>query len=366
MASYYDLFDLIDKKDKQNKKDLDEQELNNLYKKPKKDKGVNVPHFSNVYDKDFEHQADLLFMPTDRGYKYILVVTDIATRLSDAEPLKSKKSEEVHTAFKKIYKRNILNMPEYIKLDSGTEFQKDVKKWLLQNKVAVKYGKPGRSRQLAVVERTNQYIARNLFKRMQAQEILTGRKSVEWIDDLKRLIELINEKRKRDPPKVKYDAVCSGDSCNLLEIGTRVRPILDKPKDYLTGQRLHGKFRITDIRFDPIIRVIKNIMLLPGRPALYQLNNIDKPSIIDNSVAYTKNQLHVVPKNEQAPDPKKVLRGKPDTYVVKKILDTKKEKGRIYYKILWKGYPESEATWESRMNLIKDVPLLIYNFENNK
>ena len=57
------------------------------------------------------HQADLLFLPHDRlprgrkTYKYALTVVDVASRYKEAEPLTSKESAEVATAFSKIYKR---------------------------------------------------------------------------------------------------------------------------------------------------------------------------------------------------------------------------------------------------------------------
>ena len=60
------------------------QEVYNLYKTPKKDKIS--PIFYN-FEKDHTHQADLLFMPDDKGYKYCLCVVDVATALMDAEPL---------------------------------------------------------------------------------------------------------------------------------------------------------------------------------------------------------------------------------------------------------------------------------------
>jgi len=56
------------------------------------------------------HQADLLFLPHDtlgrgRGrktYKSALTVVDIASRFKEAEPLSSKESAEVASAFQKI------------------------------------------------------------------------------------------------------------------------------------------------------------------------------------------------------------------------------------------------------------------------
>ena len=50
------------------------QEVYNLFKTPKKDKIS--PVFYN-FEKDHTHQADLLFMPDDKGYKYCLCVVDV-------------------------------------------------------------------------------------------------------------------------------------------------------------------------------------------------------------------------------------------------------------------------------------------------
>jgi len=326
---YYKNFGLTKVKDK---KWLQKQELYNLFKKPIKDEHINTPHFNKTFSKDFDHQADLLFLPNDKGYKYALVVTDIATRLSDAEPLKTKNTSEVLKAFKRIYSRNILKLPDNIYTDAGNEFKGDVKKYFTNNDVVIKYAKPGRHRQIAVVERTNQYLAKIIFYRMQSQEILTGEVSKEWVEDLPKYIKAINKKRKKEPPKPDSKILCNGNSCNILEIGTKVRAILDTPVDYVTDKKLHGKFRITDIRWNPEIRIIQNIMLLPGRPPLYLLNDTNNIDKIDNSVAYTKQQLQVVHDDEEAPD-KRTIRGQPTTYVVQKIVDKKKIKSRIYYRV---------------------------------
>ena len=270
-------------------------------------------------------------------------------------------------AFKTIYDRDILDYPELIQTDSGTEFKGAVKKFFEKQKVAMRTGKPGRSRQLAPVERTNQYVGNILLKRQQAQELLTGEKSTEWTDDLPDAIEAINKKRGQKPPKPSWNTFkCEGDSCKLLKIGTKVRPQLDHPIDPITGRQLPGQFRGGDIKFDPTVRIIKNIMLLPDQPPLYQLNDIKEPNNIDQSVAYTKNQLQVVPKNEKPPPPS-VIRGKPTTYVVNKLHDKKKIKNQVYYLVEWKGYPDKkDFTWERRANLLQDVPLVVYEYEKKE
>eukprot|EP00035_Acanthoeca_spectabilis_P017554 m.368838 g.368838 ORF g.368838 m.368838 type:complete len:152 (+) comp16670_c0_seq4:216-671(+) len=103
--------------------------VTNLTKVPLKDKGVNATKF-NVHTKNSVHQADLLFLPNDNGYRYALVVVDVVTRSMDAQQLKSKKPEVVR-AFKAIYKRKYLSMPNYfLHVDPGTEFKGATKEYL--------------------------------------------------------------------------------------------------------------------------------------------------------------------------------------------------------------------------------------------
>ena len=98
--AYYDDFD-----PKQlPKQKLKKQIIYKLYKRVKKDKGKNMPHY-RVEDPGIVASADLLFLPHDNGYKYALVVVDNATRKVDAEPLKNKTAEAVLKAFVKIFNR---------------------------------------------------------------------------------------------------------------------------------------------------------------------------------------------------------------------------------------------------------------------
>jgi len=76
--------------------------LKNLIKIPKEEPKAVMPH-TTVTGKFNTEQADLLFLPEDEGYKYLLVVVDIATRLCDAEPLKSKESKVVAKAIQRIF-----------------------------------------------------------------------------------------------------------------------------------------------------------------------------------------------------------------------------------------------------------------------
>lgn len=340
------------------------QELDNLYKVPKKDKGPNMPRF-NVPIPNAVHQADLLFMPHDKGFKYALVVVDACNSVTDAEPLKNKNAETVKDAFVKIYARTILKMPERIEVDSGTEFKSVVAKYFADHNVGVRVAKVARHRQQAMVEKRNQIIGTVLFKRMVAQELLTEQPSTEWVDDLPVVIREMNKQVRQSPPKRPNDSdpMCKGDACNLIPKGTKVRVQLEQPQDVATGKRLIGKFRSTDIRWDPTPRTVKEILIKPGSPPMYLLNgNIGSRKI--EPVAHTKNQLQVVPKNEEKPSHKLIADPKSKhQFVVEKILEKKKVKNRWCYKIKWAGWPEKYNSFEPVKIITEDVPKIAADFE---
>lgn len=323
---------------KNNKK---QTELKSLYKKPIPETKGQMPK-TQVFNKNVFQQADILYMPEDNGYKYILVVVDLYDSSVDAEPVKDilSKNNDVLNAFKKIYSRKYLDYPDFITFDRGAEFtQTKVKDYFKKNEVIVKYALPGRSRQLATVERMNQKIGSIFFLRMYNQELLTGQVSKEWVDDLTTLISVLNENKKIPLKKeISDDPIVDEYTGNLLTIGQKVRLLLDKPIDTVKGNRLSGKFRASDIRWTPKIFKITEVLLKPGHPPYYLTD-------AEDWVARTKNQLQVITGKEEEPDPK-YIRGKPDTFIVSKILDKKIEKGKTYYLVKWKGFADKHNTWE--------------------
>lgn len=345
--------------------------LKNLYQPVKKDKSVNMPRFQYP-DEGLILQADLLFMPDDDGYKYMLTVVDNGSRFMDAEPLKNKDNKSVIEAFKKIFSRKIVSKPKSkLEVDAGSEFKGTVAKYFTDDGIIVRVAAVGRHRQQALVEKANQTLGSLLHKRMAAQEIITGQQSKEWVDDLPLLIKLLNEhikkresKRKQKLDDLPNEPIAEGSATQLLEAGDKVRPALEYPVDLATGAKLHGKFRSSDIKWDPKPKVIKEVLLQPNQPPLYLLEgNVGDRKI--TPIAYTKNQLNVVGKNEKLPDVK-LIRKEPKQWIVEKIVGKKKLKNKIYFKVRWKGFQEKDDTFEPRATLIKEIPELVAEFEKKK
>ncbi|MBS1738545.1 MAG: hypothetical protein JSS98_18335 [Bacteroidetes bacterium] len=334
---------------------LDNQELFNLYKRPKKDKSFESPKTNRASIKpNSVYQADVLFLPEDPTTKdkYVLVVIDISARgLTDAYPFKILNAQSVLEGFKTIFARGILPAPKYsITLDKGAEFNNQtIKKYFNDKGIFISYTQTGRSRQLSFVEQRNKVIARALFMRMTSQELLTDEASLHWTQELPKLIQAINEHALKAKAVKFSDIPNINKNTILLSIGTRVRLQLDKPREVYQNQKLSGKFRATDTRWTPDIYVVCDIILDGGQPPLYRVEDMDGKIM---KPAYTYNQLQVVNSTEQAPPPA-VIRGEPTQYIVKDIVGKKITKGKVFYKVRWKGYKEEDDTWEPSSELTK-------------
>lgn len=259
-----------------------------LLEVPKRD----VPRLApkqEAYIKDAEHQADLLYLPTDNGYRYALVVVDVATRLADAEPLKTKKSDEVLRAIKRIWKRKPLNRPTiFLKVDNGGEFKKSFDQYFKSNGIIIKRGLPNRHRQQGLVEWLNYIIGRSIFAFQNQKEDQTKEENTEWVKNLSKIISEYNKyiKGKKLNPERLKKLKPKFDDGPILEVGTLARRQLDYPED-IKGKKISGKFRATDKRWEEKPRKIVDVFISPGQPVLYRLQGIQGAS-------YTKNQLQLV------------------------------------------------------------------------
>jgi len=321
--------------------------INKLLKPYKRDSSkeghINVPTSNSV------HQADLLSLPTDKGYKYALVVVDLGTRGIDAEPLKTKTTKEVKEAFQKIYKRNYLKMPKYfLQVDGGTEFKSTVKNYFNDNNVRLKIGKAYRHRHQAVVEAMNKIISKAIQKFQLAKELSEGETNREWVDNLTKIIKIMNSEYKRTPTNdINENVKCKGDQCHILQDGDKVRIPLDEPREVVDGKRLHGGFRVGDVRYDPKVRTINKVLLTPGQPPMYTVSNDNK------TTAYSKNQLQLVQENEPAISTPKTKKPEDDIekFVIEKFV--KKVGNKILVK--WVGYPATSNTLEPIKQLKEDL-----------
>lgn len=349
IKNYYKRFNLTKVK---NPKNVENELLYQLYKRPKETVKIKM---EDTFRDDVQ-QVDLLYLPHDGEYKYAIVAVDVGSRFTDAEPLKSRTAKATIDAMKTIYSRKILNMPNTIVLDSGSEFKKEFQKYFKDNNVSVVVSQPNRHRQTGLVESRNKSIGTYLLKRQTAQELVTGSYSREWIDELQKIIKQLNKRfGKKTSGKVddSKELFCKGNTCDLLDIGDLVRYPLDHAINVVDNKRLDSKFRASDIRYSLKPTKIRTIRTSTVNPPLYGLEG--------KTALYSRETLLPVDESKLKLPPASTQK----KFIIERIIDKKKIKGLVHYLIKWKGYNDSHNTWEPRKQLISDVPEMVKEFEKS-
>jgi hypothetical protein len=223
--------------------------------------------------------ADLLMLPeTKKGFKYLLVVDDLATDNFDIEPLKRKEPNDVLNALLNMFKRKYISQPEAsIRTDGGSEFKGKFHKYLMNNDIMHKVADKGRHKQLGNVENLNKQLGRIFNGYMNKKEEETGKVYKEWTDVLDKVRKMLNEFRKKpekDPYTTQY-AVPTTDKPKY-KIGDSVYRISEMARNALNQEQSTPNFRAGDYRWDRVPRKIVKIFYYP-KNIRYQLEN--KPNV---------------------------------------------------------------------------------------
>ena len=231
-------------------------------------------HFSEQIPNRI-HQSDLLFLPTDRGYKYFLTVVDVASHYKAIRALKNKTAAGVSRALTSIYAEGPLTWPEVFMVDDGTEFMGATTKLLTKHGAEIRRAEPGHHRSQAFAESFHRWLAQRLFRAQYSKELATGKTNREWVSALPKVIADINAtktrmtglppneviKMRRVPPLiVEKDPPPEVPS----EVGTEVYIAVNEEDLQEKGRR-----RATDPWWTSKTYPILKRVIEPGQPILY-------------------------------------------------------------------------------------------------
>lgn len=289
--------------------------------------------------EDFNFMADILYLPeTKAGYKYLLVVVDLATDEFDIEPLKNMETKTTSTAFQTMMKRKYLNFPKVISTDGGSEFKDKFNTMLNKHEVLHKTSLPNRHRQMGNVESLNKQLARLFNGYMNYKEKTTGKVYREWTDVLTTVRDDLNKIRKKeikgDVSEQNYPTF-NPDTKPKFKIGDTVHEKLDWAESMLGHKQPTPNFRVGDVRYSMVPKKIEKVIYMNTEPYYrYMLSGIPEASYSEYELIKS--------------------RFRKERYTVKAIIDSREVGRRKEYLIWWKGYKKKESTWEPRANLIKD------------
>jgi len=306
--------------------------------------------------EDYNLMADLLHLPTTKeGYKYLLVIVDLATHEFDIEPLKTKESKEVLKAMKTIFKRNYVKQPKAtIRTDNGTEFQGDVHKYLKDHKIFHSISMPYRHQQLSMVESLNRSLGILLNGYMNNKELETKKPYKEWTDVVDVIRKELNKIRKVKAPYTEKtifdykDKPIDMKKPPLYKVGELAHYKLSYPENALGHKQPTAQFRVGDFRWSALPKKIEQIYYYSGQiPYRYRLEGMPYVSFPESELMLSK--------------------AKEAKYKVKKIVGKKTEKKKVYYLVNWKGYKKADNTWEPKTQLIEDgLQEYITSFEKSQ
>jgi len=266
-------------------KQMDKEDIiKQLYKRQPKEI---PPNHKEIYKANFEHQIDILYVPQDKTYKYILTIIDVNNSLCDARGLTNQTTKQIIDKLEDIYnKSKYLKYP--FKIQGDNQFDNQMfKNWCESHNILLSIGEPYRSRQQAYVERLNETIGERIFKNQLRKEIETNKTSKEWVKYLPVIINELNERRlkyvdenldninkqKEREPKIK-------DNDYYIPIGSIVRIKYDKPFDFVEQKPLPGPFRAVDPKWSKDLYKVIDNFIVPNNPILYKVIKITNPEII--------------------------------------------------------------------------------------
>jgi hypothetical protein len=290
-----------------------------------------------VLQDNYNFMQDLLELPKNKeGYKYLVVLCDIANNAFDIEPIKFKTPKSVLDATLEMFKRKYISKPyASIRTDGGNEFKGVYSKWLYDNNILHKIGV--KNTQLANVERLNGELAYLFNEYMNAKEKATGKVYREWTDVIDVVRHDLNKLRKIDLSKISYfdQPIFNALKPPTYKVNDFVYYKLQEPENALGNKQETTNFRAGDFRWSNIAKKIVQVIFMNDEP-YYRYILSEMPN-----VSFSEHELRKAVETEE-------------TYKLKKIIGKKTEKRKIYYLCWWKNYKKAESTWEPKTELIKD------------
>ncbi len=236
---------------------------------------VTYAHFTEQIPNRI-HQSDLLFLPTDRGYKYALTVVDVASRYKAARPLKNKTAAAVSRQLSSIYAEGPLTWPTVMMVDDGTEFKGATTKLMTDHGVAIRRAEPGHHRSQAFAESFHRWLAQRLFRAQYSKELASGKTNREWVSALPIVLADMNATKTRMTGLAPQDAIKMKRVPLValqrekrptevpLEVGTEVYIAVNEEDLQEKGRR-----RATDPWWTSKTYPINKRVIEPGQPILY-------------------------------------------------------------------------------------------------
>ena len=285
---------------------------------------------------DDQWQADLVDITSlarfNKGYKFLLTCIDVFSKFAWVVPLKNKTGESLVNGFQSIL--DTCRSPGKLQTDKGTEFLNRNFQSLLKEK-NIHFFTTNSELKASVVERFNRTLKTRMWK------YFTAKNNRVYIDILQDIVHGYNNSYHRSIGRAPV-------SVSLLNVGQVRRKLYG---NLWTKPGRKFKFKLGDqVRISKSRRTFKKgylpswtqeiftvTKIMPRVPPVYRLRDYAKDEI--KGVFYAE-ELQKVHKLD-------------DIYKIEKILEEKKENGKVKVLVKWLGYDKKFNTWVPKSELRK-------------
>src|SRR6267154_553973 len=281
-------------------------------------------------------QADLvdlgLLSNENDSQRYLLTCIDVFSKYARVEPLKNKSGSSLTIAFTKMLEEQQCKL---LQTDKGTEFLNASFQKLLRDRNIRHYTSENDDIKAAVVERFNRTLKGMMWRYL--SHTMNGR----YIDVLPQLVSSYNSTHHRSINMTPSEVTAQNESL--------VRRRLYPPKNvvskwrYQVGQtvRLRQTKRVFKKGYEPswTEEIFTIASLYPSDPPTYILKDLAGEEI--------KGKFY-----EQEIQP--ILQKTDDTFIVERVLKTRRRGRRTEYFVKWRNYPDKFNSWVDNIQTINE------------
>jgi len=315
-----------DLKDAEAKRRLEEV-LSYTLHRPTRRRFPTVPTL--VFSPHEQWQMDLVDMQKlgrwNGGFKYMLTVIDVFSKLAWAEPLKTKGAKHMVEALERVKKTLAPLKPLRVQTDQGTEFYNALVQAWFKKEGWHHFSTFGDSK-ASVVERWHRTLKQRMYR------YFTAHSTLRWVDALPKLVTNYNGSYHRSLGMSPLEVKPENESKVWMQLyGTRLRPKTNAPKPTLkVGDkvRLNKKHRPFKKSYLPgwTEEVFLVTSVRPRPIPTYQLSEWDGTPI--KGTFYQQ-------------DVQKVRVSDESLFRVEKVVKSKR--GQVL--VRWKGWPSKYDSW---------------------
>ena len=289
--------------------------------------------FRRIYSRGigYHFQADLVDMSSDSavndGFKWIITVIDTFSKHLWAFKIKNKTGNSVYNALKSLIETH---KPQKFETDEGGEFlNKKFQRFLAAN--GVDHYSVSSDRKCAIVERANRTL------RMRMSRAFTALGKPRWVDILDDLVNGYNNSYHRSIKMRPVDVTKENEK--------KVRKILYPPRPKKRPPKLAvgDSVRITRLK-NPFEKGSEQTWQ-------YEIFSISKIKNTDPVTYSIKDFNGEVLKGSFYEVEVQKVNISSGIYPVEKIIQKKKEKGKLQYLVKWKGYSDAANSWVDHRDL---------------